>query len=265
MSTFIAPPNSTIPETSSRGGRRGRLPGGAPTPRARLQRARPARRRTSRSRHARSTARTSRHRSLRGSGRVLRHGNRPTCALESCAPDCSGSGRCIGRGGFHVDERPGGEGRRRSREVRLQAGAEARAATRSARSRWRSATSRRRPASSRCSSSGWRRSGAFLFWTWPVVALMQFIVALNFAELSSHFPVAGSVYQWTKYLAGRRIRVVHGLVLRDRRHPDGRLGGGDAPARTVPDAEHDVRLEPDGRLQRGGQPTRPSSRSSPLP
>ena len=32
---------------------------------------------------------------------------------------------------------------------------------------------------------------------------MQFIVALNFAELSSHFPVAGSVYQWTKYLADR--------------------------------------------------------------
>ena len=45
--------------------------------------------------------------------------------------------------------------------------------------------------------------GGFLFWTWPVVALMQFIVALNFAELSSHFPVAGSVYQWTKYLANR--------------------------------------------------------------
>ena len=45
--------------------------------------------------------------------------------------------------------------------------------------------------------------GAWLFWTWPVVALFQFIVALNFAELSSHFPVAGSVYQWTKYLAGR--------------------------------------------------------------
>ena len=45
--------------------------------------------------------------------------------------------------------------------------------------------------------------GGFLFWTWPVVALFQFVVALNFAELSSHFPVAGSVYQWTKYLAGR--------------------------------------------------------------
>ncbi len=45
--------------------------------------------------------------------------------------------------------------------------------------------------------------GAYLFWTWPVVALFQFVVALNFAELSSHFPVAGSVYQWTKYLSGR--------------------------------------------------------------
>ena len=45
--------------------------------------------------------------------------------------------------------------------------------------------------------------GGFLFWTWPIVALMQFVVALNFAELSSHFPVAGSVYQWTKYLSSR--------------------------------------------------------------
>jgi amino acid transporter len=42
--------------------------------------------------------------------------------------------------------------------------------------------------------------GAF-FWTWPVVVLGQFVVAMNFAEVSSHFPVAGSVFQWTKYLA----------------------------------------------------------------
>src|SRR6188768_3950151 len=42
--------------------------------------------------------------------------------------------------------------------------------------------------------------GAF-FWTWPIVALGQFIVAMNFAEVSTHFPVAGSVFQWTKYLA----------------------------------------------------------------
>src|SRR6184192_2632319 len=45
--------------------------------------------------------------------------------------------------------------------------------------------------------------GGWLFWTWPIVALGQFIVALNFAELSSHYPIAGSVFQWTKYLANR--------------------------------------------------------------
>src|ERR687884_2367950 len=42
--------------------------------------------------------------------------------------------------------------------------------------------------------------GAFI-WTFPVVALGQFIVAMNFAEVSSHFPIAGSVFQWTKLLS----------------------------------------------------------------
>src|ERR1700689_3323280 len=45
--------------------------------------------------------------------------------------------------------------------------------------------------------------GGVFIWTWPVVALGQFIVALNFAEVSSHFPVAGSVFQWSKYMASR--------------------------------------------------------------
>ncbi len=45
--------------------------------------------------------------------------------------------------------------------------------------------------------------GPYFFWSWPLVALGQFFIALNFAELSSHYPVAGSVFQWTKYLAGR--------------------------------------------------------------
>ena len=45
--------------------------------------------------------------------------------------------------------------------------------------------------------------GGVFIWTWPIVALGQFIIALNFAEVSSHFPLAGSVLQWTKYLANR--------------------------------------------------------------
>jgi len=46
-------------------------------------------------------------------------------------------------------------------------------------------------------------AGGFFFWSWPIVVIGQLIIALNFAEVSSHFPVAGSVYQWTKYLSNR--------------------------------------------------------------
>src|SRR5947209_15042135 len=45
--------------------------------------------------------------------------------------------------------------------------------------------------------------GGVFFWSWPIVALGQFIIALTFAELSSHFPVAGSVYQWSKHLSNK--------------------------------------------------------------
>src|SRR5438309_959684 len=45
--------------------------------------------------------------------------------------------------------------------------------------------------------------GGVFIWSWPIVAIGQLLVALGFAELSSHYPVAGSVFQWTKYLAGK--------------------------------------------------------------
>jgi urea carboxylase system permease len=54
--------------------------------------------------------------------------------------------------------------------------------------------------------------GPAFFWSWPLVAVGQFIVALNFAEVSSHFPVAGSVYQWTKYLANRHYSWFSGWI-----------------------------------------------------
>ena len=46
-------------------------------------------------------------------------------------------------------------------------------------------------------------AGPFFYWSWPIVVVGQLIIALNFAEVSSHFPVAGSVYQWTKYLSNK--------------------------------------------------------------
>ncbi|HEX6699437.1 MAG TPA: amino acid permease [Gaiellaceae bacterium] len=45
--------------------------------------------------------------------------------------------------------------------------------------------------------------GGVFIWSWPIVAIGQMMVALGWAELSSHYPVAGSVFQWTKYLAGK--------------------------------------------------------------
>ena len=46
-------------------------------------------------------------------------------------------------------------------------------------------------------------AGPAFFWSWPIVVVGQLIIGLNFAEVSSHFPVAGSVYQWSKYLSNR--------------------------------------------------------------
>ena len=47
--------------------------------------------------------------------------------------------------------------------------------------------------------------GPAIFWAWPLVILGQTFVALNFAELSTHFPVAGSIYQWSKRLSNRTL------------------------------------------------------------
>jgi urea carboxylase system permease len=54
--------------------------------------------------------------------------------------------------------------------------------------------------------------GGVFIWTWPVVALGQFLVALNFAEVSSHYPIAGSVFQWTKYLTHRSYSWLTGWI-----------------------------------------------------
>ena len=46
---------------------------------------------------------------------------------------------------------------------------------------------------------------ATVMWAWFMVIIGQSFVALNFAELSSHFPVAGSIYQWSKRLSNRTL------------------------------------------------------------
>jgi len=54
--------------------------------------------------------------------------------------------------------------------------------------------------------------GGVFIWSWPIVAIGQFFVALGFAELASHYPVAGSVFQWTKYLASKTYAWFSGWI-----------------------------------------------------
>ena len=49
---------------------------------------------------------------------------------------------------------------------------------------------------------GFGTGGASYWWSWPLVFAGQFMVALSFAELAGRYPVAGSVYNWSKQLAG---------------------------------------------------------------
>ena len=100
--------------------------------------------------------------------------------------------------------------------------------------------------------------GARLFWTWPVVALFQFIVALNFAEVSSHFPLGRLGLPMDEVPRGPRLRLDHRLVLHLRGDPHGRVGLRDAPDRADPGAERHLRLEPERRPW--SAPTSKSSR-----
>ena len=71
-------------------------------------------------------------------------------------------------------------------------------------SRSRSPTCRRSSASSRCSPSASARAARPTCGpTWLPVAGML-LVALVFGELASHYPVAGALYQYSKYNVGRR-------------------------------------------------------------
>ena len=48
---------------------------------------------------------------------------------------------------------------------------------------------------------GYFNAGPGVWWTWPVVIVGQGLVALCFMELAAQYPIAGSVYQWSKKLS----------------------------------------------------------------
>ena len=60
---------------------------------------------------------------------------------------------------------------------------------------------------------GYGFGGPLLFWSWFVVLGGQLVVALNFAELSARYPIAGSVYQWSKKVSGRLASWMSGWAM----------------------------------------------------
>ncbi|GAB3299699.1 APC family permease [Parasphingorhabdus pacifica] len=55
--------------------------------------------------------------------------------------------------------------------------------------------------------------GPAYWWSWPIVFIGQLFVALSFAELASHFPIAGSIYNWAKKLGGQHIGWLAGWMM----------------------------------------------------
>ncbi|KZX20205.1 APC family permease [Rathayibacter tanaceti] len=62
-------------------------------------------------------------------------------------------------------------------------------------------------------SFGFALGGPAYWWSWPIVFVGQLAVALCFAELAARYPVAGSVYNWSKRLAGPTVGWLAGWLM----------------------------------------------------
>lgn len=60
---------------------------------------------------------------------------------------------------------------------------------------------------------GFLNGGPTYWWSWPMVFVGQLMVALCFAELAGRYPVAGSVYNWSKRLAGPTVSWLAGWMM----------------------------------------------------
>ena len=60
---------------------------------------------------------------------------------------------------------------------------------------------------------GFGVAGPAFWWSWIIVFAGQFAVALCFAEMAARYPIAGSVYQWSKQVAGKTIAWFAGWIM----------------------------------------------------
>jgi amino acid transporter len=59
---------------------------------------------------------------------------------------------------------------------------------------------------------GLATGGPSFFWTIPLVVIGQGLVLLTFAEVSSRYPLAGGIYQWSKRLVGPKYAWLSGWM-----------------------------------------------------
>ena len=55
--------------------------------------------------------------------------------------------------------------------------------------------------------------GAAYWWSWPMVFAGQLMVALCFCELAARYPVAGSIYNWSKRLSNQHVSWLAGWTM----------------------------------------------------
>ncbi|MGK2882249.1 MAG: APC family permease [Mycobacterium sp.] len=60
---------------------------------------------------------------------------------------------------------------------------------------------------------GFGTAGPAYLWSWPIVFIGQMAVALCFMELAAKYPVAGSVYNWSKKLGSKVVGWMSGWLM----------------------------------------------------
>ena len=60
---------------------------------------------------------------------------------------------------------------------------------------------------------GFAFGGPAYWWSWPMVFAGQLMVALCFAELASRYPIAGSIYNWSKRLGSPHVAWLAGWMM----------------------------------------------------
>jgi len=60
---------------------------------------------------------------------------------------------------------------------------------------------------------GFGTAGPAYLWSWPLVLIGQLAVGLCFMELAAMYPIAGSVYNWSKVLGSRFVGWASGWLM----------------------------------------------------